>query len=45
MKIGEKRLYRNSFHAGYVILKSEGVLALNKGMVATLYREVPGYAA
>lgn len=41
----QDRYYRSTIHAVTRIVQEEGVAALNKGMVATILREVPCYAA
>ena len=38
-----KNLYKNDFDCFIKILKNEGLRGLNKGMVCTIIREVPGY--
>ena len=39
-----KQLYKNDWECFTQILKNEGIRGINKGMVATIVREVPAYA-
>lgn len=39
-----QRYYKSTMHCIRLIIKEEGVLALNNGMVTTILREVPCYA-
>ena len=43
-KEGAPVLYRNVFHAGYVILKTQGIRGAYQGLSATITRNIPACA-
>ena len=43
-KQAAKQLYKNDWDCFTKILRHEGIKGINKGMVATIVREVPAYA-